>query len=374
MHKAAVCIFMVYPTISKTVLQMWAFYEGGTLIEGKQYLSIDLRISSSDEAYPWWASVAVVFFGGYVIGIPLFFAYMLYRNHAILGENKAEQFEAQHLADKDMFEIEKKEDKFALDQSHKREDPAAETPAFQATPRPETVFSWYHQSCKQAVQLNIDDQMTKFSLMDRNMYVKVELEESDGKLQLRHRVTKELIVVEWVDSKDGRPTSTQKDTVHPYLVTAVQQQALKDEDLIDGIVTIAEMTDEGDFSGKVFKFKNPKLEKSIMVRCVILYGTKYRPLKWLSDPRDNAMWTDDEFADVIRVDQGKGFRVETLRDEKGFFLEETVTRQWNPEEWVVELDNGASFLNMKQGRNFPRPSAAILSLGWLGQAYEAEFW
>ena len=139
------------------------------------------------------------------------------------------------------------------------------------------------------------------------------------------------------------------------------------EDLIDGIVTIAEMTDEGDFSGKVFKFKNPKLEKSIMVRCVILYGTKYRP-------RDNAMWTDDEFADVIRVDQGKGFRVETLRDEKGFFLEETVTRQWNPEEWVVELDNGASFLNMKQGRDFPRPSAAILSLAWLGQAYEAEFW
>jgi hypothetical protein len=142
-------------------------------------------------------------------------------------------------------------------------------------------------------------------------------------------------------------------------------------------VTIAEVTDEGDFSGKVFKFKNPGLESGLdkkQVKAVILYGTKYRPLKWLSDPRDAKMWTDNEFTEILKVTQGQGFRVETLRDDLGHFIEEKQVRHWQPDEWIVELDNGASFLNMRQGRDFPRPSAALLSLAWLGQAYEAEFW
>jgi hypothetical protein len=63
---------MVYPTISKTILQMWATYEGGTPIEGKLYLAVDLRISTSDEWYFWWATVAFGFFCLYVVGIPLF--------------------------------------------------------------------------------------------------------------------------------------------------------------------------------------------------------------------------------------------------------------------------------------------------------------
>ena len=81
LHKVSLCLFMVYPTISKTVLQMWAYSE---YIEGRQYLMVDLRLSPSDDNYPYWFSVAFVFFCGYVLGIPLFVRVLL-----LLGSNHA---------------------------------------------------------------------------------------------------------------------------------------------------------------------------------------------------------------------------------------------------------------------------------------------
>jgi hypothetical protein len=137
------------------------------------------------------------------------FAYCLFANQDILAENKAEQFEDLELADKDKAEIQAKEDKFALDQANGRENLDADVPEFMPTPRPDTVFSWFHSDgrFKQKVQMCVDEQWTKFTLMDRNMYVKIELEEVEGEVQIRHRVTKELIKVEWVKSKDDLPTT-----------------------------------------------------------------------------------------------------------------------------------------------------------------------
>jgi hypothetical protein len=83
LHKASISLFMVYPTISKTVLQMWATYEGGTPVEGKTYLAVDMRISPSDPGYPWYATAAAFFFGAYVIGIPAFVSAVRYRPSAL---------------------------------------------------------------------------------------------------------------------------------------------------------------------------------------------------------------------------------------------------------------------------------------------------
>ena len=219
-----------------------------------------------------------------------------------------------------------------------------------------------------------DEQLTKFSLMDRNMYVSLNLEEVDGKVAVRHRTTHELITVTWIGKGPEIDASSEGDMKNKYLITSVKQQKLAEEDLIDGAVTIVEQTFDGEFTGKSFTFKNPKLETKIIVKCILLYGTKYRPVNWLSEPRDEEMWHNDEESEVIKVTQGHGYRIERVDDPDGHFMGETAIKDFNNEEWVVELDNGASFVNMKQGRNYPRPSAAILSLAWLGQAYEAEFW
>merc|ERR1711871_1068761 len=105
-HKLSVALFLVYPTISKTCLQMYAFYGGGTPIEGELYLAADLRIAASDPYYAWFASLAAIFVILYVIGIPGFFCYLLYLNSSSLEECKMEAAQTKHLDRIDEAEVE----------------------------------------------------------------------------------------------------------------------------------------------------------------------------------------------------------------------------------------------------------------------------
>jgi hypothetical protein len=99
-----------------------------------------------------------------------------------------------------------------------------------------------------------------------------------------------------------------------------------------------------------------------MVKAVRLWGTEYKPSKWLAEPTDINVWSEESNAEVIKVIQGPSW--------KGVEHEDTYIHG----EWTVELDNGCIFENPAQGRDYTRVSAAVASLGWLGQAYETQFW
>merc|ERR1711871_441743 len=102
-------------------------------------------------------------------------------------------------------------------------------------------------------------------------------------------------------------------------------------------------------------------QKAKLQKCVELWGTRYRPDTWLQEPDDEDSWIDNEPSKVIRVEESKTYK-------------STDSSTYVPEEWTVQLDNGAKFVNIRKKRTWYRPSAAILSLSWLGQAYEAQFW
>jgi len=110
-----------------------------------------------------------------------------------------------------------------------------------------------------------------------------------------------------------------------------------------------------------YAFKNPALESPKVVKAVRLWGTEYRPEKWLHEPEDETIWLEEGSAEVIKVVQGPSWK----NGDPDSYI---------PSEWTVELDNGCIFQNPYQGRKHTRVSAATISLAWLGQAYETQFW
>ena len=72
-------------------------------------------------------------------------------------------------------------------------------------------------------------------------------------------------------------------------------------------------------------------------------------------------WNDEEASAVIKVSHGPSFKA-------------GKASSYRPEEWTVELANGAVFENPTQHRDYRRVSAPVMALAWLGQAYEHQFW
>ena len=350
-HKLSVALFLVYPTISKTCLQMYAFYGGGTPIEGEMYLAADLRIAASDPYYLWFASLAAVFVVLYVIGIPGFFCYLLYLNSATLEECKMEDKQAKHLDAIDQAECD--------DLAKIAEENGEDEYEVQAAGRPHLVFTKFLSDSEQEVQLCLVDVPTHFSPLDVTMYETFSLQSDGDKVKVRRHDNDQIVEVQWFEDRDhksrfgGKPPQDKVEESHKEALTILQVSGLKSSvATIDGVVLLS----------NGYAFKNPALDKPTMVKAVRLWGTEYKPSKWLAEPTDINVWSEESNAEVIKVIQGPSW--------KGVEHEDTYIHG----EWTVELDNGCIFENPAQGRDYTRVSAAVASLGWLGQAYETQFW
>jgi hypothetical protein len=352
-HKLSVALFLVYPTISKTVLQMYAFYGGGTPIEGQLYLAADLRISASDPYYAWFASLAAIFVVLYVIGIPGFFCYLLYLNSATLEESKNEAKQAEHLDRIDEAEVD------ALVTKADKNGEELEESDLQVAGRPQLVFTKFLSDTEKEVQLCLVDVPTRFSPLDVTMYEKFSLESDGDHVKIRRHDNDEVVEVKWFEEKDhksrfgGTPPQDEVEKSHKESLTILRVQSKgRSVATVEGVVLLS----------NGYSFENPALDKPTMVKCVRLWGMEYKPSKWLAEPTDSTDWIDEQNAEVIKVNQGPSW--------KGTEHEDTYI----PSEWTVELDNGCIFENPRQGRDYTRVSAALASLGWLGQAYETKFW
>jgi len=376
------------------------FYSGGEPIcdaDGHcdMYLAADLRVASSDPEYLFYATAAAGFLGGYVFGIPAFFCFMLYRNQHILAEYKKENQQELFLLLDELKEKQEKEKAAAKKMKEKQrkktkkqgkliggydsssddtssssssDDEIPELPAkrsleaqglaaleknqgkeaFDAS-APGLVFTQFHSDGPEECSLELYDIKTAFSVLDVTHFTTFTLEKDGGKVKLRRTGSKSLIEVKWKRGK--APYLAPSHAGRKYTLTFVTQM-VSGGDKINGEVGLS----------NGFSFFNPAAEEvEQFVQCVRLWGTLYRPKQFLQDPKDSEAWTDGEPSSIIKVSHGPSFR---SGDPDSYI----------PQEWTVELANGAIFENPTQHRDYRRVSAPVAALAWLGQAYEYQFW
>merc|ERR1711998_63576 len=166
-------------------------------------------------------------------------------------------------------------EKHAKDNGHGRNVEGAK-PEFKPTPRPNMVFSKFHSepANEQQATLCVEEVGTKFSIMDQTMFVTVTLEGNGDSVYVRRGDTNELVQVQWIKQSSKIRVPPAEEFGLPLTIMHVQQQRLKKMDKKDGAVTLS----------NGWRFKNPGLEKPTLIKCVRLWGTKYRPPVWLSGP------------------------------------------------------------------------------------------
>ena len=77
-------LFLIYPSVSATVLQMWHCRD----IDGTEYLTADYRITCWEGDHLTYAMIAAIAFVVYPLGIPVFFLYELIANRDALYDEE----------------------------------------------------------------------------------------------------------------------------------------------------------------------------------------------------------------------------------------------------------------------------------------------
>ena len=89
-------LFMVYSSVSSTVFRMFAC---DPVDDGNSYLRADYRIMCTDAKHRALQAYATVMIAVYPVGIPLFYAVLLFRYRRVLSDYGANKSKAQPIAD-----------------------------------------------------------------------------------------------------------------------------------------------------------------------------------------------------------------------------------------------------------------------------------